>query len=222
VLLGVGLVVACALIFAVMATRSGRPVGVLALSRDVAAGQVLSAADLTTVDVAAGGAAAPGLVPAGQKHDWVGRTLTGPLPAGQLLSPANLGPAAWPPDGQAVVAVALQAGHLPAGVVVGSQVRVVLPASAPASSTGSSAGLASGPAGDRLRSYDASVVQVAGLPALGGGGGAAGDGPSRVAASTVGEGAVLSLLMRAQDAATVAANAGRDVSVILQTRGSGG
>jgi hypothetical protein len=137
ILLGSVLVLVCALTFVVTALRVDPKAAVLALAGAVPAGHVLTDADLTTVRVAADAAVAT--VPESQRRAVVGRSVRLPLAARSLLSAEVLGPAAWPPSGQSVVAVPVKVGHAPAGVVPGVQVLVVVVPSV-SNTTGQAAG----------------------------------------------------------------------------------
>lgn len=122
-LLGILLVLACAVGALALTLQLGGTRPVLATARAVAVGQVLTAADVRQVllpsdsDVRA--------VDAGSAPSLVGRPLAASLPAGALLTPESFGGAAAPPAGQAVVAVALDAGRLPLEVTPGDRVSVV-------------------------------------------------------------------------------------------------
>jgi hypothetical protein len=124
ILVGSVLVLVCALVFAVTALRVDPKAAVLALAETVPAGHVLTDADLTVVRVAADASVAT--VPESQRASVVGRSVRLPLTARSLLSAEVLGPAAWPPSGQSVVAVAVKVGRAPAGLVAGVQVLVVV------------------------------------------------------------------------------------------------
>jgi hypothetical protein len=128
ILLGAVLVVVCALAFGVTAVRIDPRTAVLTVSQPLTAGHTISDADLSVVRIVPD--AAIGTVAESQRSTVVGRTLRLPLAANSLLSPAVLGPAAWPPAGQSVIAVSLKAGRAPAGLAAGVQVLVmVVPAS---------------------------------------------------------------------------------------------
>src|SRR5438067_8124954 len=94
-LLGAVLVVVCALAFAVTGLRVDPRTGVLALAGPVAAGHVLTDADLTVVRIVPDPAL--GVLPQSQRSAVVGHTVRLPLAAHSLLSQDVLGPAAWPP-----------------------------------------------------------------------------------------------------------------------------
>ncbi len=99
-------------------------------ARAVNAGQTLTTADVAVVRVAAEAGVAT--VPASQLSSVVGRTAAVPLVAGSLLAPDELGAAAWPPSGQAVIAVPVKAGHAPSGLGAGTQVLVLVVPAGPA------------------------------------------------------------------------------------------
>lgn len=138
---GALLVLGCALAFAVASSHVAAGEGVLALSRPVAAGQVLTPGDLTTVRLSAPTGVA--VVPAAEESSLVGRPAAVALVAGSLLVPAELGS---PPPGAAgfdVVALGLKAGAYPPALGAGDRVEVVPVASASAPATASLTGPAS-------------------------------------------------------------------------------
>jgi hypothetical protein len=102
---------------------------VLVVTHAVAAGQSLSADDVAVARVAADGSVAT--IPAAQLPSVVGRVAAVPLRAGELLGPADLGALAWPPAGQAVIAVEVKSGHAPSSLGIGTHVSVVLVPSMP-------------------------------------------------------------------------------------------
>ncbi len=107
----------------------------LAVARDVPAGQVITDADVRVARVANPSGLA--LVSAQRRAEVVGRTAAVPLAEGSLLVSAQVGPAAWPPAGQAVIAVPVKPGRAPAGLAAGSRVVVLVapPAGQQASQT---------------------------------------------------------------------------------------
>jgi hypothetical protein len=115
--------VVCAGAFALFYVRADTRVQVLAVTRPVAAGQTIAVADLRVVRVVPDAGVA--LVPASQASRVIGATAVVPLAAGSLLAESQLGPAAWPPSGQAVVAIPVKAGRLAAGVTPGVRVLVI-------------------------------------------------------------------------------------------------
>ena len=147
VVLALLLVVAGALGTASAVSRAGHRVSVLALAREVPEGAQLTAADLTTVDVASSGLAS---IPASAAASVIGERATVPLLAGTLLTRSALatGPALAP--GEEVVGVALRSGQLPAeGLSVGDHVSVVLTA-APGQAAPSGSASSPGAAGSVL------------------------------------------------------------------------
>jgi hypothetical protein len=125
VLVGVGLMAVFALMFAVIVLRTDPATPVLAVAQPVAAGQTITEADLEVVRVVPD--AGIDLIAESEKSTVVGRTARVPLVAGGLLSPAQVGAAAWPPPGESVIAVPVTAGRLPSGLSTGSRVSVLTP-----------------------------------------------------------------------------------------------
>jgi hypothetical protein len=114
-----------ALVFAVMALRADPATPVLAVAQPVAAGQAITDADLEVVRVVPD--AGIDIIAESERSTVVGRTARVPLVAGGLLSPAQVGAAAWPPPGESVIAVPVTAGRLPSGLSTGSRVSVLTP-----------------------------------------------------------------------------------------------
>lgn len=123
-LVGLALMVGFALVFAVVGLRADPAQPVLALQRPVAAGQTISEADLRVVRVVPG--AGMEVLGQSERSQVVGRTATVPLAAGSLLTAGQLGPSAWPPVGESVIAVSVPADRTPAGLATGSQVSVLV------------------------------------------------------------------------------------------------
>ncbi|WP_256789621.1 SAF domain-containing protein [Frankia sp. AvcI1] len=147
-LLGVVLVVGCAVAGLVAGARVGSREPVLVLARPVTVGHVLAAEDVREVRIAADGV---DTVPAGERDSVLGKPVAYSLPAGTVLSRAAVGVAQVPPSGEAIAAVALKAGQFPSGLSSGSRVTVVV---APATSAVSTA------AAGGARSWPATVVAV--------------------------------------------------------------
>jgi len=149
---GVLLVVGCALVFALASMRIGDRRPVLAVARAVPAGQVLSAADISEVRIAAGDGIRP--VPASERRQVVGRTAAVPLVAGSLLTMAQVGPPSVLATGEAVVGLALKSGQFPPGLAPGARVRVI--------DTGAAATASASPSGDAgaVLARTATVVAV--------------------------------------------------------------
>ena len=121
-LLAVLVTVASALGFVVLWMNAGGREPVLALRRNVAAGQTIEADDLQVVRVAAD----PGIDPiaSSARDDVVGRPAAADLLAGTLLVPEAVGTASGLEAGQAVIAVPVSPEELPADLEGGE--RVVL------------------------------------------------------------------------------------------------
>lgn len=147
-LVGVAVVVMCAVSFAVIASQLGARTSVLQVARPVAAGHVLAAQDLTEVQTSADPELR--LVPASDEGQVVGRPAAVPLLVGALLTDRAVGSAAWPPAGQVAGSVALKAGRVPE-VAAGQHVVVYI---RPTGQTGTASG---GPTQQR---FGAVVVDV--------------------------------------------------------------
>jgi len=121
--LGIALAGLGALAAAWLFTATGHRQPVLALARDVPAGQVITAADLTVASVSGSGITT---IPARQEGQVTGQTAATGLRAGTLLVPADLTSATVPGNGQDLVPVPLKAADLPAsGLAPGDQVLVI-------------------------------------------------------------------------------------------------
>jgi hypothetical protein len=145
---GVVLVVACALVFAEGWLQAGHRQPVLALAQPVAAGQVITAADLETVRVSAAGPVS--LVPASRQAEVVGRTAAVSLPAGSLLAGSDIGTPP-PVKGQVRLGVALKPGAYPPDLAAGQDVDVLAtPAAAASGSSSSGAAPAALPVGQAV------------------------------------------------------------------------
>lgn len=122
-LLGVLLVLACAAAFLVVSLNSGTRQPVLALARPLSVGQVLTTQDLKHVNVAVD----PGVsvVDVSQAASVVGKTMSTSLPAGALLTLDAVSGAGIPAEGEAIAALALNAGQFPSEVSPGTHVSVV-------------------------------------------------------------------------------------------------
>ncbi|GIH16096.1 SAF domain-containing protein [Rugosimonospora africana] len=189
VLVGVLLVLAGALLFYVTSVRVDPRTPVLAVAGSVPVGHVLTDADLMVVRIVSDPAL--GALPDSQRSSVVGRTVRQPLAAHTLLSQAMLGPAAWPPAGQSLIAVPVKAGHAPTGLAAGAQVLVLV---VPSASGVGSANSSSATPVEVVQAF-AAVVSV-GAP----------DGTG---------GVVVSLLVASPDAARIVSASG-DVSLVEQ------
>ena len=130
---GVLLVAGCALAFTLAWLRAGDRLPVLAVAHPVAAGQVLTAADLQVVRVSVGGPVT--LVPASQEPDVAGHAASTALPAGSLLAAGDIG-APPPAAGQAVLGVAVKPGQYPPDLAAGDTVDVLALPGGPAGGPG--------------------------------------------------------------------------------------
>lgn len=124
--MGVALVIVVALAgllnVSLVSTMSHRS-SFLAIAHTVAAGQIVTAADLQTVDLA--GASSLNTLPASQRSSVVGRagTITleahSPVPAGAVGTPSGLA------AGEVLVALGLKTGNYPPASRRGDQVMIV-------------------------------------------------------------------------------------------------
>jgi hypothetical protein len=161
VVVGVLLVVGCALVFAEVSLRAGRGQEVLVVAEPVAAGQVVTAGDLRAVRLSAAGGVAS--VPAGDEQAVVGEPAAVALSAGSVLTRADVGAGAGVGAGFDVVAVALKPGAYPPDLSAGARVQVVPVASS--SGSGSGAPTGSGPVGATVLSVEAPSA-TSGSPAV--------------------------------------------------------
>lgn len=121
---GVALVALGSLTAAYLTQTAGGTVAVVAVVRDVAPGEVVQAADLTTADISTDPALAP--VPADRMRSVIGQRAAAALTAGSLLTDAAVTADVVPPQGRSLVGVALTAAQLPAEPLQpGDQVRIV-------------------------------------------------------------------------------------------------
>jgi len=145
---GVVLVVVCALVFAEGWLKAGNRQPVLALAQPVAAGQVITAADLETVRVSAAGPLS--LVPASRQAEVVGSTAAVSMPAGSLLAGSDIGTPP-PVKGQVRLGLALKPGAYPPDLAAGQDVDVLAtPAAAASGSSSSGAAPAALPVGEAV------------------------------------------------------------------------
>jgi hypothetical protein len=139
VVVGVLLVLGCALAFTDASLHLGIREEVLVVTRPLAAGQLLTTSDLGVARVSTGSGLQT--VPVAQEASVVGRRLAVPLVAGALLTTSEVGSPSPVGSGADVVAVGLKAGAYPPDLAPGDRVQVVpvVP-----SSTAGSAGATSG------------------------------------------------------------------------------
>jgi len=122
------------------ATMLTRHSSVLAVTRDVPIGSVITAADLTVASVSTDPNVAS--IPASQQDQIVGLVARVGLVKGELLTRAQVGANTGFEPGQVLAALPLKPGQFPAvGVTAGQRVLIVAtPGSGGTSPTGSSAG----------------------------------------------------------------------------------
>jgi hypothetical protein len=122
--LGVSLAVVGVLLDVALVNRAGDRQAVVAVRQPVAFGAVLTAEDLTTVELSRG----QGLdvIPAGRLEQLIGRVAATNLTPGSLLVASEVTSAAPPGPGQVLVALAIPPSRLPAGSVqAGDRILVV-------------------------------------------------------------------------------------------------
>ncbi|NMR19228.1 SAF domain-containing protein [Cellulomonas fimi] len=110
---GVVLVIFGALVAAWFVAAAGDRASVLRLARDVPYGAMLTAQDVTPVEVAVDPAV--GTVPAQEADRVVGMVAGTDLVAGSLLAPGQVTPVGPPGPGEVLVPLALDAARMPAG-----------------------------------------------------------------------------------------------------------
>jgi len=191
--LGALLVVVCALGFALTAARMDHRASVLALVRPVTVGQVLSAVDLRPVPVSVG--VGVDSIPATDSGSVIGRSMAVSLPAGALLTRTEVGTAAIPGPGQAVIAMLVKPGQFPPDLAAGAHVHLIATAS-----TGQQATAPPGvPTGVPAAGW---VATVTGVQAL-----------------ADGQGSVVTVLLAEADAARVATLPAGQVGVVVVSGG---
>jgi hypothetical protein len=139
VVIGVMLVLGCALAFTDASLHLGSREEVLVVDQPVSAGQILTAGDLRGARVSTGSGL--DVVLADDESSVIGRRAAVPLVAGSLLTGTEVGNTPPVGSGTDVVAVGLKAGAYPPDLAPGDRVQVVPVTS---SSDGSSATVTSG------------------------------------------------------------------------------
>ena len=196
-LLGLLLVVVCALAFGTILTQAGQQHQVLVLSHPVDAGDVITASDLGLATVSTG-TSGIAFITAGNESTVIGRPAAVAMPAGAPLIAADLG-SLPPPAGQAVVAVLIKPGDAPPSLAPGAAVWVVITTPQTQSTGG-----ASSPATPATAPVAATVTAV--------------DTPSD---SAITQGVIVSLSLPSSDVQTVTtAAAAGNVSLALVPPGS--
>jgi Flp pilus assembly protein CpaB len=123
-ILGLLLVVACALGFGTILTQVGQQHQVLVLAHPVDVGGVITASDLGLATVSTG-TSGIAFITAGKESTVIGRPAAVAMPAGAPVIAADLG-SLPPPAGQAVVAVLIKPGDAPPSLAPGAAVWVVI------------------------------------------------------------------------------------------------
>jgi Flp pilus assembly protein CpaB len=123
-ILGLLLVVACALGFGTILTQVGQQHQVLVLAHPVDVGGVITASDLGLATVSTG-TSGIAFITASKESTVIGRPAAVAMPAGAPLIAADLG-SLPPPAGQAVVAVLIKPGDAPPSLAPGAAVWVVI------------------------------------------------------------------------------------------------
>jgi SAF domain len=136
--LGALVVVVCAFAVGAWASSLGQRTAVLVVARDVPAGAVITASDLTSAGVAAGHNVTA--IPASDSAQVVGRVAAERLAAGTLVVRAELATGPLVPAGSAVVGLALKPGMFPAALEPGDRTTVVITPAESGGGPGSSGG----------------------------------------------------------------------------------
>jgi hypothetical protein len=121
--LGALLIVVCATGFAVAATRLDHRHAVLALSRPIVVGDVLTTSDLHDAFLNKGSGVDS--IPASELNTIAGRTMAVSLPAGALVTRSELGSPATPAAGSAVAAELVKPGSFPPELAAGTHVLLI-------------------------------------------------------------------------------------------------
>ena len=137
VVIGVLLVLGCALAFADASLHIGSREEVLVVAQPLSAGQMLTTADLQSAQVSTGSGVQ--VVPASEEASVVGRSVAVPLVPGALLTRTEVGSASAVGSDSDVVAVGLKSGAYPPDLAPGDRVQVV-PVSSSSSGSGSESG----------------------------------------------------------------------------------
>lgn len=141
--LGVALIAACALGGLLTSVSLGSRGSVLALSATVRAGQVITAADLRSVQVSAGSGVT--LIPAAESGSVIGQAAAVTVESGSLLTRADLGTSTVPGAGQAVLTVLVKFGSYSVDLSAGARVAVATGPASGSSTAGAGQPLSSDP-----------------------------------------------------------------------------
>jgi hypothetical protein len=152
VVVGVLLVLGCALAFTDASLRLGSREEVLVVAQPVAAGQVLTGAELRAARVSTGSGL--DVVLSGQEATMVGRRAAVALVAGSLLTASEVGSPPAVGSGYMVVAVGLKAGAYPPELAPGDRVQVVPVTSTSSGGTDTASVTAGSPVGATVLSIE--------------------------------------------------------------------
>jgi SAF domain len=158
VVVGVLLVLGCALAFTDASLHLGSREEVLVVARPIAAGQVVTSGDLRSARLSTGSGLPT--VPAADEGSVVGRPAAVPLAAGSLLTTSEVGSGSPVGSGSDVVAVGLKTGAFPPDLAPGDRVQVV-----PVTSTSTGGTDASGGGPTSASPISATVLGVDAAPA---------------------------------------------------------
>lgn len=156
-MVGVLLVLGCALAFTDASVHLGSREEVLVVAQPVSAGQLLTSADLRAARVSTGSGIQ--VVAVSEEASVLDRRVAVPLVAGAVLTTSEVGAAPPVGSGSDVVAVGLKAGAYPPDLAAGDRVQVVPVASG---SGGGSANATSATSGSPV---GATVLAVGTAPA---------------------------------------------------------
>ncbi len=123
VLLGLGMVLACAALGGEVAARSSQLTGYLGLRFPLAYGQLLRAADLSRVEMRLGGSV--DAISLSRAREYLGRVAASDLPAGTLLVPQDFLAGTTPARRMAIVGADLQSDQAPGNLAVGDRVWAI-------------------------------------------------------------------------------------------------
>ncbi len=152
VVVGVLLVLGCALAFTDASLHLGSREEVLVVAQPVAAGQIVTGTDLRAARVSTGSGL--DVVLSSQEATLVGRRAAVPLVAGSLLTTSEVG--SPPPVGSGfdVVAVGLKAGAYPPDLAPGDRVQIVPVTSTSSGGTGTVSVTSGSPVGATVLSIE--------------------------------------------------------------------
>lgn len=122
--LGIALIIVCGLGAYWLVDRLSTTSQVVVAAVDVPEGKVLTAQDLTVIDVNVPGGTA--VIAGGELSTLVGQRTSAPLEQGALISPSEVSADSFPAAGSAVVGVKVNAGQIPtADVDPGDPIRII-------------------------------------------------------------------------------------------------